>query len=144
MGALSPMEGGDLTVSVETSTGPSVMTQVQNMNSVSKSKSRSVNSQRVFGKAVPLRSESTPDEPYTISGFATKGDAGQNFLNAAEISRTPVRIQVLPDGVNGWTQFCYVRAYKFDAKAAEDFDAISYDFTASAPAVIVGTGWTLL
>jgi hypothetical protein len=143
MGALSPMEGGDLVVSVESAT-PGTYVAVQNMNSLSKSKSRSVNSQRVFGKAVPLRSESTPDEPYTVSGFLTKGDAGQDRLHAVELTRTAINIKVLPDGTNGWTQLVYVRAYKFDAKAAEDFDAISYDFTAAAAAVAVGTGWTLL
>lgn len=142
MPLIDPIVAQDLLISVESAT-PSTFLPVQNMNSISKGKSRPVTTERVFGRAVPLRTEGTPDEAYTIAGFATLADPGQDFLNAAELARTIVNIKVQPDGTNGWTQKCYVHSYKFDSKP-DGFHGIAYEFTATAPAVAVGTGWTAL
>lgn len=135
---MDPVQGQDCIVKVEDPATPGTFVAVENANTVSKSKTRPVTTERVFGKAVPLRAEGTPDEPYTIGGFLTPGDPGQKILNDAELARTVVNIKVQPDGTNGWTQKVFVHSYKYDAKP-DGYQPISWDMTAVAPAVLVGT-----
>lgn len=138
-----PIQGQDLIVKVEDPAAPGTFVAVENMNTLNKSKTRPVVTERVFGKAVPLRTEGTPDEPYTIGGFVTLADPGAKILLDAEKARTIVNVKILPDGTNGWTQKCYVHAYKYDAKP-DGYQPIAFDLVATDIAVAVGTGWSML
>lgn len=145
MPAGTPMLGEVLIVSVETSVGSGTFVEVTDMNSWDKSTDRTVREERVFNKTQPIRSPATVrTQTFTVSGLLCIGDSGQDILNSAEFAGTIVNVKIQPDGVNGFTQKCYVNSYKHGAKPDGSFQDITYSFTAQADPVAVGTGWTLL
>ena len=81
----------------------------------------------------------TRESTWTVSGFLSVGDTGQDHLRTAEEDNTTVFIKVLPDGTNGFVQEVNVGTTTHEA-APEGLQGVSFDFGAAAEATIIGTG----
>jgi len=129
--------GADFELHVETST-PDTYILVADLNSFSRNTSRDNQTFPVFGSSIAYVIPGAREVTYTAAGFLST-DAGQERLRTVEQSDTPVKIKVLWDGANGFTQEVRVSSTTQDA-TPEGLQEVSYEFAATAAAVIVGTG----
>jgi hypothetical protein len=112
---------------------------VNDLNSYRKTNTRNNQTFAVFMKTTAYVIPGTRESTWTVSGFLSVGDTGQDHLRTAEEDNTTVFIRVLPDGTNGFTQEVTVGTTTHEA-APEGLQGVSFDFGAAAAAVIVGTG----
>lgn len=133
----TPFLGEDFEAHVETTT-PGTFELIGDMNNFSKNVSREQQTFPVFGRATPYGIPGARESSYTLSGFLST-DAGQERLRTLEQSDSVVKIKILWDGTNGFTQDCRVGTVSIDA-TPEGLQEISFELSAVADAVIVGTG----
>lgn len=125
---------------IEVQLGDASWVLVNDMNSFSKQGQRNTNTFPVFQRATPYTvAAGAKEQTYTISGLFNPGDAGQARLLAQEAANAAVSIRITWDGTNGFTQSVKCTSYTHDA-TPEDPQEISFEFSAEADAVIVGTG----
>lgn len=131
--------GEDFALKVETA--PNNFVTVNDMHAYSKTSRTDAAQFKVFQKTVPYTLQDTNRQhTFTVSGYLSIGDAGQQALINAELNRTTVKIQVLPDGTNGFAQTVRVQSKKHDANAENAPQALDFEFTGVDEPTIVGTG----
>lgn len=133
------IQGQDFELNVENPAVPGTFIPVQDMNSFSKASDRDANTYPVFQRAAPYSVAGARNQTYDVGGYLHGTDAGQAALFAAEAAQTPIEIQVLWDGTNGFRQEVIVNSYSVDVDP-ESPQEIGFEFTANDTAVIVGTG----
>lgn len=125
-----PVLGEDLIISVEDPDVPDTYIEVTNMDTYSRTSARDVKSTKVFNKTRPIKAPSRiTDDSFTIGGLNTPADEGQLILAAAAEAGTTVKLRVLPDGVDGFTQEVLLTSLKDDADP-DDYQKVSYEATA--------------
>lgn len=135
---MSVLQGSDFLLHVETAT-PTTYIVVNDMNSFSKSGSRDTTKTAVFARTTPYSSTAPKEASYDVSGLFNPTDAGQQRLRDMEAANTPVKIKVMFDGINGFTQEVKVSSFEYSA-SPEGFQEYGFELQANADAVIVGTG----
>lgn len=136
-----PTETGDaLVIEVETAV-PGTFVPVNDMNRFSRRTNRSTSRTRVFMRARPYTTRSAREWTATLSGYLNTDDAGQQLLRAGINTDVPVRLRILPDGVNGWEQEFYVGTSGHDANPDPTaMQEVSYELADAGDPVAVGTG----
>jgi hypothetical protein len=86
--------------------------------------------------AIPAPSEKT----LSFSGFFNPNDAGQVLLRTHGQDRTPVNIQILWDGTNGYQMSVRVASRTHGASATGGPQTQTFEFAPNGAATIVGTG----
>lgn len=135
---MAVLQGSDFLLHVETAVAATYVI-VNDMNSFSKSGSRDTARTPVFGRATPYTSTAPKEATYDVGGLFNPTDPGQIRLREAEANNTPIKIKVMYDGVNGFTQEVKVSSFEYSA-TPEGFQEYGFEFAANADAVIVGTG----
>lgn len=131
--------GEDFVLNVNTGTeAVPVWTPVADMNSYSKSTTRSRNRYPVFGGVTHVTT-SPQEEDITVGGFLNDTDAGQQELRDAADNNEVAQIQVLFDGTNGFEQDVKVHTYTHDAEP-EGLQEHGFEFTGVSVRTPVGTG----
>jgi hypothetical protein len=132
--------GANFRLKVNTgTTGSPTWTVVQDMNSIDRGSSRDTSRFPVFDKPLPHSIPGAREVTFTVGGFLNTDDAGQEALRDAEQTDTPVEIQVLFDGTNGFTQTVRVGTVNFST-SPEGLQETGFEFSAQDAAVAVGTG----
>lgn len=134
-----PEMGQDFVFEVEDPGAPGSWVPVHDMNSYSKSSSRTRSTFAVFMRPIPHTIVGAREVTWTFSGFLNMVDPGQEILRDAEEADDVVNIRVLPDGVNGFTQPVRVGSRTHDAEP-ENFQDYSFEFSAEDVATPVGAG----
>jgi hypothetical protein len=112
---------------------------VNDMNSYRKTNTRNNQTFAVFMKTVAYVIPGTRESTWTVSGFLSLGDTGQDTLRLAESTDATAAIKVLPDGSNGFEQEVNVGTTTHEA-TPEGLQGYSFDFSAAAAGVIIGSG----
>jgi hypothetical protein len=136
---MAAVSGQDFLLKVETPAGSGTFVVVANFNSYSKKSASPETKYPVFANPVPLVSPGIKEQTFTVGGLFDPVDAGQAVLRAAESAQTPVKIEALFDGANGFKQTVLVGGFTQDAKP-DALQTITYDLSALDVAAIVGTG----
>ena len=103
--------------------------------------SQDVGTFAAFGRTVPHKVTGPKDKSFSVEGYFSPGDAGQDRLRVQEAAGFEAGIKVMWDGTNGFTQLCYVSSYSFDADANEaGLQGYGFTFAPDSTAVIVGAG----
>lgn len=136
MGAVS---GSDFVLKVESPAGSGTFITVANFNAYGKRSTQPETRYPVFANAVPLTNPGPNEQTFTVGGLLDLTDPGQAVLRAAEQARTPILVQALFDGTNGFKQSVRVGSFAHDARP-ENLQTISYEMTGVAAAIQVGTG----
>ena len=129
--------GADFELHVESAT-PDTFILVGDLNSFSRNTARDNQTFPVFGSTVAYVIPGTREITYTVSGFLSD-DAGQERLREAEQNDTPIKVRVLWDGTNGFTQEVRVSSTTQDA-TPEGLQETSFELAGTGPAEIEGTG----
>jgi hypothetical protein len=118
---------------------PGTYIPVNEMNRFSRRTGRSTSRTPVFMRARPHTTRSAREFTATISGFLNDTDPGQEIIRDAMNADTTVKLRVLPDGVNGFTQDFYVGNQTYDASAdASAMQEAGWELTdASDPALVL-------
>jgi hypothetical protein len=136
---MAAVSGQDFLLKVETPAGSGTFITVANFNAYSKKSTSPETKYPVFANPVPLVSPGIKEQTFTVGGLFDPVDPGQAVLRAAESGQTPVMVEALFDGVNGFKQTVRVGGFTQEAKP-DALQTISYDFSALDLAVQVGTG----
>ena len=136
---MAVLQGDDFVLYVETTT-PGTFVVVNDISEFSKSVTRDSSQVRVFARATPYVVTGGRNATYTATGFFNPTDPGQQRLRDMEAVDTPVKIRLLYDGTNGFTQEVKVTSYDYGASAEPGLQTYGFDLEANADAVIVGTG----
>jgi len=115
---------------------------VEDITNYERSKSRSSTSTPVFHRSVPRRTRNAREITFTISGLMNLEDPGQSILRMADEEDVPVNIRVLPNGVDGFTQFIEVNTQNHSTNA-EGFQETRFECSATEEKVAVGLGTDL-
>lgn len=130
--------GADFVIEAATATGGSY-SPVNDLNSYRKSNTRNNQTFAVFMKTVAYVIPGTRESTWTVSGFLSIGDTGQDILRTSESANTSCAIKVLPDGTNGFEQEVNVGTTTHEA-TPEGLQPASFDFAAAAVGIIIGSG----
>lgn len=112
---------------------------VSSMNQFSKDVDRGVDEFPVFDQETPYTVAGKRGQNFSFGGLYQPDDAGQNALLAAELANSTINISVLWDGTNGFSQDVNITAISYST-TPEGFQEITFECSATADAVIVGTG----
>jgi hypothetical protein len=136
---MSVLGGEDMVVQVETAT-PGTFIPVADMDRYTTNNNRDKGRFPVFN-GIPHVTVGQRVKTFTVSGFLNNTDAGQQRIRAMEAADTPVKLRVLPDGVNGMEVSVLVNTTGHEASADEtSLQTFSFDCEATADPVPVGTG----
>lgn len=134
--------GGDefeLSVEVKEGEDPAEMVIVNDLNSYSKQVQRNTQTYPVFKRQTPHSTSGAREQTYSLGGYLNPDDPGQQALLAAEETNTPIKIQVLFNSTDGFSQLVGVNSLTHDADP-EGLQEISFELTAKADATKVGNG----
>lgn len=134
---MPPFHGSGFELHVNTTGSTYII--VNDMDRYERAVRRNATSVAVFGRATNYSIPGSRDVTFTVSGFLSDTDAGQATLRTSEAADTPVLIKVMFDGANGFTQSVLVGSTTHSA-SPEGLQAYSFEFSATADPVIVGTG----
>lgn len=113
---------------------------VNDMNRCTIQSARARNSFAVF-QAAPHLTLGRSVKSFSLQGFLNNGDAGQDRLRAMEIAGTPVKIRVLPDGVNGMEVTVLLHSKSYEASAEEaTLQPIGFDCENTTTPTNIGSG----
>jgi hypothetical protein len=133
--------GDEVVIEIEDPATPATFLPVNDLNRFSRRTTRSTTRTRVFMRANPYVNRGAREFTVTISGFLSIGDPGQDALRAAMNTDVPVKLKVMPDGVNGFTQDFYVGNQGADASPDPTaLQEVSWELAEAAAPVAVGTG----
>lgn len=124
---------------IQSSPDDSTYSPVNDLNSYRKTNTRNNQTFAVFMKTVAYVIPGTRESTWTVSGFLSIGDTGQDSLRAAESANTTCFIKVLPDGTNGFKQEINVGTTTHEA-SPDGLQGVSFDLTAAAAGTIIGSG----
>lgn len=131
-------------ISVATIAAPTVFMPVSFMNDFSISSEQNVGEFEVFDFPDPITFDGNPRRTLSVRGYLATADGGQDaILDAAQSSPAlDVILKMLWDGVtDGFTQQCKVRAYSGGARAGNNPDEVTFDFTpTTALGTMIGAG----
>lgn len=130
--------GEDFVIKVETAT-PGTFVVLNDMNRYGINNQRSTTKIPVFSRATPYSIAGARDRSWQISGLFNPADAGYLRLLNAEINNTPLKVQFLYDGTNGFQQEVVVSSFTMD-NTPDGVQEIGFQLDAYADATIVGTG----
>jgi hypothetical protein len=136
---MAAVSGQDFLLKVESTPGSGSFIIVANFNSYSKKSTSPETKYPVFANPTPLVSPGIKEQTFTVGGLFDPVDPGQAVLRAAESAQTPVLIEALFDGTNGFKQTVLVGGFTQEAKP-DALQTISYDMSALDVAVTIGTG----
>lgn len=114
---MSVLEGPDMLIRVETAVAGTFI-DVADLNSYSTGNTREKAKFPVFGAAAH-RTTGERTKTFSLGGFLNSTDPGQLRIRSLEATDTPVKIRVLPDGVNGFEITCLINSTGHEASAEE-------------------------
>jgi len=94
------LTGDEFALYVETAVAGTFVL-VNDLNRCTIQSTRGRNTFPVF-QAAPHLTLGRSVKAFSLQGYLNNGDPGQDRLRAMELAGTPVKIRVLPDGVNGF------------------------------------------
>lgn len=124
---------------IQSSPDDTTYSAVNDLNSYRKTNTRNNQTFAVFMKTVAYVIPGTRESTFTVSGFLSVGDTGQDNLRTAESGNTTCFIKVLPDGSNGFKQEINVGTTTHEA-TPEGLQPASFDLAAAAAGTIIGSG----
>jgi hypothetical protein len=93
----------------------------------------------VFDQATPYSIAGARGQTISFGGLYDPTDAGQEALLDAEAANTPIKIQVLFDGTNGFEQTISITKVGFST-TPEGYQEITFEAKGTTDPVITGTG----
>lgn len=135
------VQGDELVIEVQDPLVPATWVPINDANRFSRRTARTTTKTRVFMRATPYVNRSQRESTATLSGFVNTDDPGQQILRDAMEADTIVKIRVLPDGVNGFSQDFYVNNQGADANPEpQNMQECSWELIDAADPVQVLTG----
>ena len=139
VGTVLPAKG--FKISVATAAAPTVFLPVSFMNTFDISSEQNVGEFEVFDFPDPITFEGNPRRSLSVGGYLALLDDGQDALLAAAAAGLNVILKMLWNGTDGFTQECKVRAYRGGARAGNNPEDVSFDFTpTTAAGTVIGDG----
>lgn len=141
----TPIEGTSIVIKAAPNTGtdtaPTIGTLVEvgNLTSISKNASRNKTTQTVFNRAAAYVSYDQIVATYTLQGLKSIADDGQDLLDGAVVSNDIIFLEVLWDGINGFSVPVRVGTKTGDSTPA-DRSQTSWELAAETSETLVGTG----
>lgn len=140
---MAEVYGEDFVVEVETAVADTYVP-VANMNRYSDTQTHTNRTFYRFG-AARLEVAGEDDDTFTVSGMLDDTDAGQARLVAMKEARTKVKIRVLPNGTDGFSQEVLVLEATHGAEAdPETIQDRAFRFRGVGARTKVGTGANLV
>ncbi len=131
------VDGTNIILKVETAVADTFIT-VGGMDKFNYNTQRTSTKRPLFGAAAHVTTGAR-ERSFTVSGLVDITDAGQARLRAMELANTPVKIQILWDGTNGFTEEVKATNFTVDGSADGEVEG-GFNFDSNAAAVIAGTG----
>ncbi len=137
-----PIGGSVFVIRARTGVGPDVYTAIADVTGYDHGTSRSTNRTRVFGRITPYSSTAAPEGTYSITCLLNPVDPGQLALFNAETANAVAMLEVFYGGGTtvGFRQEVKVSSKRHGARADGDFQEVTFEFTANADPITIGTG----